>query len=366
MWAQFRCGGNQHAKLTVRWSADQDAGSCRTQEMRINDYHFLVLDYGDSIRLSDQTKRYLGYGEGYGGNQCAIVSIAAAADWLSQGKPRRRADEKRVGNLAHVLREAEMLKAREAYRVLQKPTTQTGVEIRSISRSAVSPIHHRDLRTLHLCMLECVLGELDSECAVLEVGGNDERTADLYSREGKAECQPFFIIAYNGHMLFARQTEYTAPKKWKLRKEVMVPSYLGTVVPCGDGGMLESSDENCDHIPPAACKDCKAKVGTCLSQAVVGNVDDSEDSQPPNPFTLEAAPNRNRRRTGLLTPPLKETQNDTSIPSNAHLLQTSDGALGTPSGWNETPDQRPPDLSKIGENASGGTLFMWRWAVPNS
>ena len=114
---------------------------------------FLVLGYGDSIILTERNKRHLGYGNDYGRNQCVIISIAAAVEWLSQGRPRRCADDMRVGALAQDIREAEMMNANEAGRILQKPSTQMGVAIRSISHGAVYPIHHRDLRTLHLFIL---------------------------------------------------------------------------------------------------------------------------------------------------------------------------------------------------------------------
>ena len=165
---------------------------------------------------------------------CVIISIAAVAEWLSQGKPRICADDKRVAILPNAIREAGMLKAKEAYRILRKPSKQMGLEIRSIVNGSVYPAHRRDLRTLHLFISECAMADAKAERGVHEVDGNDERTARLYNKEGGTDVQTFFIVAYNGHMRFARQTEYAAPKKWKMEGSDGPDSCEGCFAVCGN------------------------------------------------------------------------------------------------------------------------------------
>lgn len=69
MWATYELGVSQHEKEKAHCGSYHDAGSCKAQEMRIGDYHFLVLDYGGIMRLSERAKKHLRYGEEYGRNQ---------------------------------------------------------------------------------------------------------------------------------------------------------------------------------------------------------------------------------------------------------------------------------------------------------
>ena len=88
-----------------------------------------------------------------------------------------------------------MMEAKEEYRNLQKPSTQMGVEIRSIAHGAVYPNHHRHQRTLHLFISECALADPQSDCVVLKIGENNECTTHLYQKEGRAEAEPFVVAS---------------------------------------------------------------------------------------------------------------------------------------------------------------------------
>ena len=48
--------------------------------MRIGDYQFLALDYGDAIRSAERAKKRLGCGEDTERNQCVRLYIAADAE----------------------------------------------------------------------------------------------------------------------------------------------------------------------------------------------------------------------------------------------------------------------------------------------
>ena len=250
--------------------------------------------------------------------------------------------------LEHAIRESEMLKEKEAYRILQKPSTQMGVGIRSIAHGAVYPNHRRDLRTLRLLILEVVLADVKAERAALEVGGNGGCAVHLYSKEGETDTQTISIVAYRGHMRFARQTEYAAPKKWKNWKVALTPMHVSAVLPWE--GVMRSSSEICDHLPMVACRGCKVEIKTCLSQAAVGTLGEKKEDSAPTPFTLDDSQSYNRSRDN---PGHLHTRSNTPrMPASPNGSQTpSDGTAGTPSAWNEAHDRPPSDLAKLGENA---------------
>ena len=175
--------GETRIEYLAHWRVQIAAGVCGTTELRICGHHLSVFDYGETLRLSTEMRRSLGYGDDYEQNRCAIISLAAGLGRLSQTKHRRCMDSKLVLAMALQISDDELRNARDGSTFLQTPATQDGVELRSIAHGAISANHHRDIRTLHFFILESVLGDLDSDCVVIEIDGDETRTFHLYEKE---------------------------------------------------------------------------------------------------------------------------------------------------------------------------------------
>ena len=90
----------------------------------------------------------------------------------------------RVLALALILRGAEIEKEIAPYVLLNGPTSQVDVEIRSARRGGISPNRRRDLRTFHFPILEIGLGEADVDGVSIDIAEKGLRTMREYGRDG--------------------------------------------------------------------------------------------------------------------------------------------------------------------------------------
>ena len=235
---------------------------------------FHLVDYGDELRVTNQTKKLAGCGDDTESNQCTILSLAAGLESILQKVPLRAPNSTRVEEIARTIRETEAGLATEAYASTLKPGTQAELEVRSIAHNAINMHHCRDLRTLHLFLMPAVWQFSDVRVVVLEVDDSGMIHAHVLSKEGQISPVMMFMVAYKGHMRWGKSTSYSPPAAWRDWEKAFDVATWHLSVSWGEFlGANRAPVETLQLIP---CRQCKAKVKTILSESIVGmagNVD---------------------------------------------------------------------------------------------
>ena len=88
---------------------------CSSQDIRVGNLHFMAVDYGDQLRLTESLQLKLSTGETWERNQCAVIEYSAGIEWDAQGRPSRRPVRKRIEVIATQMREQEYQRASETF-----------------------------------------------------------------------------------------------------------------------------------------------------------------------------------------------------------------------------------------------------------
>ena len=258
------------------------------QDFRAGDLMFHLIDYGDQVRKSNQTRKLVGCGDDLENNQCAIIGLAAGVESIMQKVPHRPPNWSRVEEIARTIRESEVTVALLAFAAVSKPATQAELEVRSIAHNAVSMHHCRDLRTLRLFLMPALWQFGDIMVAVLEVEDSLATHAHVFSREGQISPSMIFLVAYKGHMRWAKATTYTPPTAW--RDWEMSLDQITWDLSVSWEEFLESNRPAMETTQMIPCKQCKAKVKTILSECIVGTSMLTEPTCEPSVVEVGAGP----------------------------------------------------------------------------
>ena len=85
---------------------------CDVEELTAGALKFHLIDYGDELDLSVETRTTLCTGNSTENNHCALLAFSAGIEWCLQGRPNRVPSKSRVRMLAKVLRAIDLSEAR--------------------------------------------------------------------------------------------------------------------------------------------------------------------------------------------------------------------------------------------------------------
>ena len=324
---------------------------CSSQDVRIGNLHFLVVDYGDQLRLTEGLQKGLNTGDVLERNQCAILAYAAGVEWKSQGCPNRHPGRKRVALVATQIREQEYRRAVEAQNeVLRWSDSGFKFEIESVIHEPTSYAHERDLRTLSMFLFQ---SEDKVQIRVIELTDNGTSVAHTYPHEETSVV--VYLIACAGHLRWAKPSPVTHPKTWKEWKQEFDEVIHHPHVEIKREESREAKEQS--HMWRFPCKHCKQIIKTKLSALTIGNLtpveeeleDDHGKSVGSGPGTenigrIEPSPS--------ITPPVQPCTNTTKtngndqIPISSHLRDTKEDV------------EYEPTMEELGKNWRRGLTIL--------
>ena len=263
------CVGNRQP-TTIVWGQKEQLIDCIVEELMIGALKFHLVEYGDELDLSVETRKTLRTGNSVENNQCALVALGAGVEWCLQGRPNRFPSKSRVRMLAKELRAMELCAAKKFEVEIDDPPRQ----VLSAAHDATSYAHDRDIRCFQWFLLPAVRDFVQCPIRVIEVGSSSLSTmVHVFEADGKG--LPMYLLAYRGHVRWALPTEYTRPTAWKNWE-----SYVDRVVP----QPTENWEEFCatadrDFLPDyVKCKYCPSWQKVEISGFGVGGGDGMADN----------------------------------------------------------------------------------------
>ena len=112
--------------------------------------HSEAIDFGDTVRLSERSRRMLESIEPQEKNQCVLLHTAAGTQWVKGGKRNGIPILARVLAESEEWRKEEFAQAKEAIRSLGDMGGEYAAEIRSAAHDVVQNGHGRDYRSFVL------------------------------------------------------------------------------------------------------------------------------------------------------------------------------------------------------------------------
>ena len=88
----------------VIWVQEVESAGYHSGGLNIGQLSFSCVDFGDNVKLSVALTRRLGITGNFETNRCDTLHLAAALEWLGQGKPKRVPNRGHIGSLATELR----------------------------------------------------------------------------------------------------------------------------------------------------------------------------------------------------------------------------------------------------------------------
>ena len=166
------------------WGESLSLEDCSTVELDIGKLLLHVVDFGDSIHLNTVLQKRLDCTGPVERNQCAILSFAAAAEWVLQRRPNRVPGNQRVGFLASSFRAGEIRKADEVTVRAKGGTSDLPVLLTGALHDVYTFSHGRDIRLLNCFLLPAFWESTPVSVAILEVSdGNDAVLGHWFGNE---------------------------------------------------------------------------------------------------------------------------------------------------------------------------------------
>ena len=243
------------------WGVIHKHGDFTAQELTVACFHFQVIDFGDSIPLTEALMRSTGNIDNVERNQCVLLHLAAGLLWNETGRKKQVPDRGRVFTLAQDLRRVEFTNAQAAAEALKEDLSLESMIIKSNAHDSTHPSHDRDFRTLGFFLSE-VLNELKSGCIrIFDIGRGTngyDVSVHLFSNSGD-DNGLFYIdlVAHRHHMRWGKLVDDSRGKDitdWK--------GMFTSVVYYPVKGWSEFGEGRSSHeiISPAPCLYCKKKV----------------------------------------------------------------------------------------------------------
>ena len=157
----------------ITWGNRIPLGDCESQEATIGKLNFRATDFGDTIRFSERSRKFLGNIEPQEKDQCVLLRVVAGAQRI------REARKNDIPILARVLaeveewRKEEYRQAREALIAVEHAEGEFAAEIRRAAHDVIQSGHGRDYRGFALFCKE-----------LFQKNGISVRVFDLRNRDG--------------------------------------------------------------------------------------------------------------------------------------------------------------------------------------
>ena len=153
----------------VSWGTIFKTDEYQITEMFVGNLAFACVDFGENLKLSTILQKKLVIGEEIEQKKCTVLALAAGAEWVAQGQPKRCPARRRIDVLARNLRLGEFLSAEQAWEQAADETSEVSKEIRSICHDALTAGHERDYQAMGTFPLPALWKCVDVEVAAVEI-----------------------------------------------------------------------------------------------------------------------------------------------------------------------------------------------------
>ena len=134
--------------IEVWWCDSVKCIDFSSQSLGIGDLYYSDFHLGDSITVSTQLQKSLGWPVKTESNQCVLFHIAAAYEWEEQNCPTRVPSRTRVDSLAEQVRQVEYRQGAQGVSRIKRPHARGEHEI--WPHDVITPNHDRQFREIPL------------------------------------------------------------------------------------------------------------------------------------------------------------------------------------------------------------------------
>ena len=157
-------------------------------------------------------------------NQCTLIHVAAALEWLNQKQPKRVPLGNRVKELAVELRQGELNTARTITQHINTAETAVEKELISLCHDVLSPGHDRDFRTIGLLVLPGLetLPGLTIRIFHIDGSGSGVYGHEFSGKGASGGLNVIYLLAYKQHMRWLKPSDLTTVNQWEGWREVCI------------------------------------------------------------------------------------------------------------------------------------------------
>ena len=171
----------QGGESAVRWGTTFTTDEYQSTEPFVGNLAFNCIDFGGNLKLPTILQQKLRVGEEIEPEKCTVLALAAGAEWVAQGQPKRCPSRRRIDLLASDLRLDEYLNAEQGWGQSADEKSEVAKATRSIRRDASTAGRERGYQALGLFLLpamwKCIAGEL----VVMEILNRDGAVFHTYT-----------------------------------------------------------------------------------------------------------------------------------------------------------------------------------------
>ena len=258
----------------VSWGTVFMTDEYQSDELFVGNLAFTCIDFGENLKLSTILQKKLVAGEEIEQKKCTVLALAAGAEWVAQGRPKRFPARRRIDVLASSLRLGEFLNAEQAWEQAVDEPSEVAKEIRSICHDALTAGHERDYQALGMFLLPALWKCVAVEVVVVEIQSWGVAVFHTYPACPVSNDTVIFPIAHQGHMMWGKPTSATSTVTWeKWRENLNVPGseVAHQVAPwkyrLEHPDAIESGGK---PIPLKPCPHCQLMIKVGLTNLTVG------------------------------------------------------------------------------------------------
>ena len=207
--AKYRAERKETGSLhQVTWGKTAKTEEYITQQLCIGDLDFDVVDFGESIPLTDHCRKLITCPDYQENKQCTLLHWADAVEWNAQKRGARIPLRSRVYQIAQQARMGEATIAR----TVSLAVSDGGrlCELQSLLHDAYRAHHGRDFRTIGLAMKPALGAISDVELRILDINNGSTDVVGYRYEFGNEVSTPdnaIYLVAHKGHMRWAKQSE---------------------------------------------------------------------------------------------------------------------------------------------------------------
>ena len=116
----------------------------------VGDLHWMSIDFGENLPLGGKLRTALSEADKVERNQCVVLHMAAAYEWVPQGRPRMPSAMSRVHAIGTQLRQAEFQQAADSMAAARPPISLRDHEVASAAHDVLSGHHDRGFEDMDL------------------------------------------------------------------------------------------------------------------------------------------------------------------------------------------------------------------------
>ena len=195
-----------------------------SQSLSIGNLFWTGIDFGETSHLGNKPRAALSEPGKSERNQCVILHLAAAYEWVLQGCPRRPPALSRVRTVGAQIRQEEYQQSLLFMESAPEPSTLRDFELSSSAHDALSAHHDRSFEDLNLFPID-MFKELNMALVVIELRKDSTSLTSralVFSNTPDFELNRSMVLGvWGNHTRLLPPSSETLPSSWKSRTDTI-------------------------------------------------------------------------------------------------------------------------------------------------